>query len=341
MGMADRVALRLPLADMYVPLTPRIELPAGETWARELLAGGRKATEDEIEAMGERLSEPPGGAGPAQAFRRSDHSGRSGGRQDNLSQVSGPQMATGEGDSLGLGGVCPSWCRSPPTPTPSPGQGWWTLQDFLGDYYRKQGIKLPVGDLLDAALDQGTALVMLDGLDEVQDLAQRTLVVDRVVTFFSFHRDQGNKFLLTSRIVGYRDVRRVVDGIREFTLADFDDGEIEDFVCKWTVALEQAVWAKARKALQNAEAEKAALLDSVAHNPGVRRLASNPLLLTILALMKRQGVALPERRVELYEKYVATLLRHWNLARGLDGRSGRDLDVLETTRVLAPGPLDA
>ena len=99
---------------------------------------------------------------------------------------------------------------------------------------------------------------------------------------------------------------------------------IEDFVSKWTVALEQAVLSTSEEALRNAGVEKAALLESVAHNPGVRRRASNPLLLTILALMKRQGHALPERRVELYEKYVATLLRHWNLARSLDGRSGRE-----------------
>jgi formylglycine-generating enzyme required for sulfatase activity len=47
-------------------------------------------------------------------------------------------------------------------------------------------------------------------------------------------------------------------------------------------------------------------------------------------------VALPERRVELYQKYVETLLKSWNLARGLDGRAGRDLDVIETVRLLAP-----
>jgi len=47
-------------------------------------------------------------------------------------------------------------------------------------------------------------------------------------------------------------------------------------------------------------------------------------------------VVLPERRVELYQKYVETLLKHWNLARGLDRPPSRDLDVIETVRVLAP-----
>ncbi|MFZ1467212.1 MAG: SUMF1/EgtB/PvdO family nonheme iron enzyme, partial [Anaerolineae bacterium] len=71
-------------------------------------------------------------------------------------------------------------------------------------------------------------------------------------------------------------------------------------------------------------------------NPGVRQLAANPLLLTILALMKRQGVTLPERRVELYQRYVETLLKHWNLARSLGRPLTRDLDLIETLRVLAP-----
>jgi formylglycine-generating enzyme required for sulfatase activity len=75
---------------------------------------------------------------------------------------------------------------------------------------------------------------------------------------------------------------------------------------------------------------------AIRNHPGVEELAANPLLLTILALMKRQGVDLPERRVELYQKYVETLLKHWNLARSLDGRTGPGLDVLHTLRILAP-----
>jgi formylglycine-generating enzyme required for sulfatase activity len=58
--------------------------------------------------------------------------------------------------------------------------------------------------------------------------------------------------------------------------------------------------------------------------------------LTILALMKRQGVTLPDRRVELYDQYVRTLLSSWNRARGLGRPPARDLDVVETVRILAP-----
>ncbi|MCP5095548.1 MAG: SUMF1/EgtB/PvdO family nonheme iron enzyme, partial [Chloroflexi bacterium] len=78
------------------------------------------------------------------------------------------------------------------------------------------------------------------------------------------------------------------------------------------------------------------LTTAILHNPGIKQLATNPLLLTILVLMQRQGIVLPARRVELYEQYIATLIRHWNFARGLGRARSRDLDVIETLRVLAP-----
>jgi hypothetical protein len=58
MGVSDRVPLRLPLAEMYVPLKARIELPEGETWARQLRLAGRQVSQEEAEAIGQSLSEP-------------------------------------------------------------------------------------------------------------------------------------------------------------------------------------------------------------------------------------------------------------------------------------------
>src|SRR6185312_7662459 len=57
LGVSDRVPLRLPLLEMYVPLKARVEAPKGETWDRLRLAG-RKPTEAETEALGPRVSEP-------------------------------------------------------------------------------------------------------------------------------------------------------------------------------------------------------------------------------------------------------------------------------------------
>lgn len=339
MGMADRVALRLPLVEMYVPLKGRIEMPKGETWTRELLLAGRKATAEEVAAIGERLSEPQPLLDLLTKHAGLVILGDPGAGKTTFLKYLALCLALGEEALPGLTAAI-----GPRLPILVPLSAYANtlaeadiaLDDFLGDYYRKQGIKLPLDTLLSTALTSGQALLMLDGLDEVQALEQRTLVVERVESFFAYYRQLGNKFLLTSRIVGYREVRPTAAGLAECTLVDFDEDDIADFVTKWSHALERAVKGETTVAQQEAETEKTELLFAVAHNPGVRQLASNPLLLTILALMKRQGVALPERRVQLYDRYIETLLRHWNLARGLDRRTSRDLDVVETMRVLAP-----
>ncbi|NJR58167.1 MAG: tetratricopeptide repeat protein [Cyanobacteria bacterium CRU_2_1] len=61
--------------------------------------------------------------------------------------------------------------------------------------------------------------------------------------------------------------------------------------------------------------EAAAILNSIQGNDGVKRLTTNPLLLTILALIHRNGTMLPHRRVELYALAVKTLTETWQMGR--------------------------
>ena len=335
MGISDRVPLRLPLVEMYVPLKARIELPEGETWGRELRLAGRPVSEDEAGALGSRV----GGPVPLLDLLE-EHDGLiilgdPGAGKTTFLKYLALRLAQGQGEALRLG------ARLPILVPLSAYAGALAEQDvpldeFIVEHHRNRGIDLPLDAVLSEALAAGGALVLLDGLDEVRELSRRHLVVKRVEDFFSVQRRNGNKFVLTSRVVGYREVRPSVEGLAECTLVDFEAEEIEQFVEKWTAALERAARGHTAVAAQEARREREELLNAIHGKPGVRRLASNPLLLTILALMKRQGVALPERRAELYEKYVETLLNNWNLARGLDGRSGRELDVKQTVRVLAP-----
>lgn len=335
MGIADRVALRLELIDMYVPLKARIELPEGETWSRNLRLAGRQAGPDEIAAIGQRLSEPQ----PVLDLRQRHNGliilGDPGAGKTTFLKYVTLQLALGQGQTLGIGQRLPVLLplsayandlieRNVP------------LDRFIARYYQERGIALPLRDLLSEALARGGALLLLDGLDEVKNLAQRRVVVERVLDFFTTQQRHGNKFILTSRIVGYRDVRPTTDGLAECTLVDFEPADMADFIGKWTTALERAAQGHTAVALADAEAERQDLLEAVERNLGVQALAANPLLLTILALMKRQGVTLPERRVELYQKYIEALLKTWNQARSLGRPAGRDLDVVETIRLLAP-----
>lgn len=336
-GLADRVSLNLPLLAMYVPLKARIELPAGETWSRALKLAGRIVGEEERLVMGERLSVPL----PLLDLL-AEHVGLvilgdpGAGKTTFLKHLAlGPAL-----DQPPL----PALAQRLPILIPLAAyanelaQHDCSLQEFLAEYYHRQGIEdLPVADLLRSALRNGRALLLFDGLDEVQETGQRARIVSRVESFFAHHRQSGNKFVLTSRIVGYRDAPLNAPGVQTCTLVDFDTAEQTTFVEKWSVVLEEAIRGKNPEASKAAAREKAELLDALHHNPGVQQLAANPLLLTILALMKRQGVVLPERRVQLYEHYIKTLLSTWNVARGLDRQSSnRQLDYVETLKILAP-----
>ena len=338
MGVTDRIALRLPLLDVYVPLRARMELPEGETWAERLRVAGRKPTEDEVEAMGRRLSEPI----PVLDLVRDNDGliilGDPGAGKTTFLKYLALMLAQGRSESLNLGHRLPILV-SLAAYADALSEEDIPLDTFIERYFQGRGIDVPLDAMLNEALEQGAALILLDGLDEVRDLGQRHLVVNRVLDFYTFRRKQGNKFVITSRIVGYREVRPVAEGLAECTLVDFDDEDIERFVTQWTQAIERAAKGETRVAVQDAATEREALLQAIHRHPGVRRLAANPLLLTILALMKRQGIVLPERRVELYHTYVETLLKHWNLARGLDPRYARyvrDLDVKETLKILGP-----
>jgi formylglycine-generating enzyme required for sulfatase activity len=339
----ERVATLLPLDRVYVGLLARPELPAGETWAR---VAGRTLDGELLAEMGEGAVEGPERRAetaepvPVEGLL-AEHPGLvvlgdPGAGKSTLLKVLALACAEGQAqERLGLPGD--------PLPVLLPLAAYAAalrerercLEEFLGDYFRLRGIAQDLAPLFADALARGQALVLLDGLDEV--LENRAFVVDRVEEFFRQHASAGNRLVVTSRIVGYRDAPLRAQELTTVTLVDFGRGQIEQFTHNWCRAFEVATHGDTPEAHRAAETEKQELLEAVFSNPGVERLASNPLLLTILALIKRQGVTLPHRRVELYELYLRTLISAWNQARALDRRPvGPELDYLETARVLAP-----
>lgn len=138
--------------------------------------------------------------------------------------------------------------------------------------------------------------------------------------------------------MGYQEAPLCDTRWRTVALMDWEDDEIARFVQRFTWAVEVVVAGGATQAARiRADTEYKSLLKSIIHHEGIRRLAGNPLLLTILVLIKRQEVELPSQRVELYEFYLDTLLRTWNKARALDHTPiGPDIDYHEIWQILAP-----
>ena len=147
-------------------------------------------------------------------------------------------------------------------------------------------------------LETGTALLMIDGLDEIQDPQQRTRFCRRLENFSALFPNA--TVIASSRIVGYREMHfRLGEGFRHGTVADLKPEEMDAFAKQWVNATEHET--KQENAL-------ATLTESIHSSDRVERLASNPMLLTTLALVHRRIGRMPQKRHELYREAIQVLL---------------------------------
>jgi HEAT repeat protein len=180
--------------------------------------------------------------------------------------------------------------------------------------------------LFQHVLDTGGALVLLDGLDEVVDAHQRKGIAEAIQTLAADY--PGNAFLVTSRVVGYQAARLSGD-FAHHTIQPLPLARIAEFVEKWYTAIERE--AGEAELAEEARARAEELSRVIQERPGIQRLAENPLLLTIIALVNWRGRKLPNRRVELYAHAAETLIESWPYR-----RQGVKLDTERVIRLLSP-----
>lgn len=172
---------------------------------------------------------------------------------------------------------------------------------------------------LDDILARQQALIFWDGLDEIGDQEARRAL--REVFFVMADKYPGCKWLLTSRLLGYDDVRfdystpsmnkkvksnrahlrrshenEHMDASRRFAsvtyVMPFDDDQISHFAHNWYAIREE-------HAIQQSAAE---FLKAIHDNIATERLARRPNLLTMMALIFRQRARLPNGRALLYDE---------------------------------------
>jgi tetratricopeptide (TPR) repeat protein/DNA replication protein DnaC len=219
-----------------------------------------------------------------------------------------------------------------------------SLVYYLKQFYRQweRNFEASDGDavanLLLDKMAAGDCLLLLDGLDEVFDQSNRVQVVQQIDRLVNDYRT--NKFVITSRIAGYQEAA-LGNRFREFTITPMGNAQIQQFLNRWCLAIEAAQRPDADTSLHQRDAEREAqgIFHAIETKPGVKRFAANPLLLTILALIHRNGTQMPQRRVELYALATKTLIEDWQLGRNAPyGARQRQLILVEeeVTALLAP-----
>ncbi len=155
---------------------------------------------------------------------------------------------------------------------------------------------------LDATLAVGRCLLVLDGLDEVPvDL--RSTVREAVSALLG---NTLERVIVTYRIRSYEG-EAVLAGFEPHTLAELDEVRIRHFVQAWYVALHELGRLRAD---QDWEA-LAKDLEQAALARALGGLASNPMLLTTMALLHQEGAKLPPERARLFQQALEVLALKW------------------------------
>lgn len=155
---------------------------------------------------------------------------------------------------------------------------------------------------VEEALKEGSFAILLDGLDEVSEAesARTCKEINSATRQYS-----ENRFIITCRNNAYN---YIFEDYTDVELADFDDDQITEFVKKWFA--------------NNSETGEKCLTKLMhADNKGIKEMASQPLLLTLLCIYFKDARDFPQNRAELYEEAVKVLLQTWDSSRGIERSS--------------------
>lgn len=194
------------------------------------------------------------------------------------------------------------------------------LTTFLPRYFLDCGLP-DFSAVFENALSKGFAALLLDGLDEMQTSEDREAAAQAVAQLGEAY--PRIRIIVSSRIAGYAS-NILPASFTAATVAPFDNDAIKQFARQWSLAFE-AIGLPAQTELppdvrHHAELRAESLVTAATSHPGVQKLATNPLMLTLLALIHHQGTKLPNRRTDLYRLCIEALAETWNLARSLSGR---------------------
>lgn len=196
------------------------------------------------------------------------------------------------------------------------------LLDFLLNDYDRQ-----FGKLFQWALENGQVVLALDGLDEVLDISQRLKVVNEVHDIVA--RMPENRYIISSRIVGYEDARLGAKFVH-FTIQPFNHSQIKNFCEVWY----KAVLSASENNLEQLKTRSEKLFTAIISKKEIANLASNPLLITLIASIHFKGHSLPSNRVQLYDVATETLLQYWVQQRVTDGSQLKEKD--DVIEILSP-----
>lgn len=176
------------------------------------------------------------------------------------------------------------------------------LLDQCVSHAHGQGLHLNRAQI-EILLSRGRIAFFFDGLDEVGSIAARQRVLDDLTHLVDKYAVVGNRFVLTSRPAATRDVALPTE-LARVSLLGLTDEEIEILVNR----LFEVRHEKVRSVTRPDRQVIADILRDCKETPGIRRLARNPLLLTLLVFVYENSGSCAARRHLIYSQAIKTLV---------------------------------
>ncbi len=183
----------------------------------------------------------------------------------------------------------------------------YTCQVLLG----RAGLNIP-RQMFEILLERRTVLILFDGLDEVATIKDRDILVGEIESFAQ--RYPGNRFLVTSRKVGYELTPLSDQLFSHAWVQPFNDSQIHLFLERWYAHV-----LGLSPIPDEEQQELKELYTTLKDDPGLHDLAENPLLLTVITSLYRYE-RLPDRKIEVYDRCADLLLEIWAKLKGTNIR---------------------
>jgi len=266
----DTSTIRVPLRDLYVPIMLRSEHPKNELWQRKearnlpeallIILGALDATPLPLEEVLAHES-------------RVLITGAPGSGKTTMLKYLTLHLATEERMPLPILIPLGSYAHAC-----TDGDIW----RYLSEHVARTSDGVDYAQLLENAIAQGKAVIMLDGLDQV--LRCNAHLAEKLETFAREAARFGNRIVLTEHIPGYGEAPHCPTGWVSYTLLDLDRPAIERFITQWHIAIVRNANGDTPETHAAAEAKRVKLLEAILDKPNIRKMAGNPQLLTLLAI---------------------------------------------------------
>jgi len=207
------------------------------------------------------------------------------------------------------------------------------IKNFIHDCMADACLEMTM-EFTDRLLDHYPVLLLFDGLDEIQNTKLR---VEAARNISRFMNGRSNLYaVVTCRFAGYTATARLDHAFMDLHLRPLNRDQAQDFIRTWYRLVETANNENFSQARDLAAKKADDLIQSLSSNDfragRVFEMTRNPLFLTNICLVHRDGGRLPRTRGKLYRAAMDVLLEFWRGARGAEVRIGADLG----RRVLQP-----